>query len=86
MDIPNADLRIPPPFARTLQFIGQSNNSLEHPSGGAGPGKLRQKQEQIEIRVTGNACEGTIPGRSLACLSSPRCLRPKHRQLAAVRF
>ena len=77
MDIPNADLRISPPFARTLQFIGQSNNSLEHPSGGAGPGKLRQKQEQIEIRVTGNACEGTILGRSLVPAAQAQAARSR---------
>jgi len=31
-----------------------------------GPAMLRQKQERIEIRVPGKACEAAIPGRSLA--------------------
>ena len=43
-----------------------------------GPGMLRQKQEEIEIRVPGKACEGAIPGRS------PLRTRDQ-RQLAAVR-
>ena len=29
-----------------------------------GPGMLRQKQEEIEIRVPGKGCEGAVPGRS----------------------
>ena len=39
---------------------------------------LRQEQEIITMRVSVEVRRGTIPGRSLACLSSPRCLRPKH--------
>ena len=52
--------------------------SLEYPAGRAGPGMLRQEQEIITMRVSVEVRRGTIPGRSLACLSSPRCLRPKH--------
>ncbi|MCH8878088.1 MAG: hypothetical protein IIA89_14920 [Chloroflexi bacterium] len=47
---------------------------------------LRQKQEEIEIRVPGMGCEDTIPGRSLGLAWRLRqdSLAAAGRQLAAV--
>ena len=45
----------------------------------AGPGMLRQEQEIITMRASVEVRRGTIPGRSLACLSSPLVLAPQVR-------
>ena len=43
-----------------------------------GPGIQRQNQKTSDLLRLRLATESPNPGRSLACLSSPRCLRPKH--------
>ena len=51
----------------------------------AGPGELRQEQEIITMRVSVEVRRGTIPGRSLTCLSSPLVLALASQAQAAVR-
>ncbi len=54
------------------------NNSLEHPSGGAGPGMPRQAQEKSEVHQLRSPSGGANPGRSLVPAAQAQAARSRH--------